>query len=99
MERLENIKLGAPGTLRLEDFARTHRLLAICLVCSHRDTIDPETLRRGFPDNMLIDRIKPQLRCRECGNRGKSMSLEYGRVTLPDNGRRWFTASQPAEKL
>jgi DNA-directed RNA polymerase subunit RPC12/RpoP len=63
---------------RLEDLRVFHLVRASCQACGHKAIIPNATLlqgRRGYTRLMSIER---QLRCRNCGARGKaSLGVEF----------------------
>ena len=63
---------------RLEDLRVFHLVRASCHACAHKTIIPNSTLLQGRPGYMRLMELERQLRCRNCGARGKaSLDVEF----------------------
>jgi hypothetical protein len=63
---------------RLEDLRVFHLVRASCHVCAHKAVIPHATLLRGRPGYTRLTSLERQLRCRNCGMRGRaSLEVEF----------------------
>jgi hypothetical protein len=61
--------------LRLEDLRVFHHVRASCHACGHKAIIPNAALLHGRPGYTRLADLEGQLRCRQCGARGRA-SLE-----------------------
>jgi hypothetical protein len=63
---------------RLEDLRAFHLVRASCHGCTHKAVIPHATLLQGRPGYTRLMSLERQLRCRNCGARGKaSVDVEF----------------------
>jgi DNA-directed RNA polymerase subunit RPC12/RpoP len=63
---------------RLEDLRVFHLVRASCHACAHKAIIPNATLQHGRPNYTRLISLERQLRCRNCGARGKaSLDVEF----------------------
>jgi hypothetical protein len=63
---------------RLEDLRTFHLVRASCHACGHKAIIPNATLLHGRPGYTRLMALERQLRCRNCGARGKaSLEVEF----------------------
>ena len=63
---------------RLEDLRAFHLVRAVCHACAHTAIIPNATLQQGRPNYTRLVSLEKQLRCRNCGARGKaSLDVEF----------------------
>jgi hypothetical protein len=63
---------------RLEDLRTFHLVRASCHACAHKAVIPHATLQQDQPNYMRLMSLERQLRCRNCGARGKaSLDVEF----------------------
>jgi len=68
---------------RLEDLRVFHLVRASYHACAHKTIIPNSTLRQGRPGYMRLMELERQLRCRNCGARGKPRSRwNFGHAIL-----------------
>jgi hypothetical protein len=60
---------------RLEDLRTFHLVRASCHACAHKAVIPQAALLQGRPGYTRMTSLERQLRCRNCGARGRA-SLE-----------------------
>ena len=60
---------------RLEDLRVFHLVMANCDACAHKALIPNAMLLQGRPGHRRLMALEKQLRCRQCGARGRA-SLE-----------------------
>jgi hypothetical protein len=60
---------------RLEDLRVFHLVRASCHACAHKAIVPNATLQQGRPGYTRLAALERQLRCRNCGVRGRA-SLE-----------------------
>ena len=65
---------------RLEDLRAFHLVRASCHACGHKAIVPNITLVQGRPGYTRLMELERQLRCRNCGARGKaSLDVEFRR--------------------
>jgi hypothetical protein len=63
---------------RLEDLRAFHLVRASCHACAHKAIIPNAMLRQGRSNYTRLVSLERQLRCRNCGVRGKaSLDVEF----------------------
>jgi hypothetical protein len=63
---------------RLEDLRIFHLVRAQCHACGHKAVIPNATLLQGRPGYTRLMALERQLRCRNCGVKGKaSLDVEF----------------------
>ena len=63
---------------RLEDLRAFHLVRAQCQACGHKAIIPNAALLAGRPGYTRLPSLERQLRCRQCGARGKaSLEMEF----------------------
>ena len=63
---------------RLEDLRLFHLVRASCHACGHKATIPNAALLQGRSGYTRLMSLERQLRCRQCGARGKaSLDVEF----------------------
>lgn len=63
---------------RLEDLRAFHLVRARCHACAHKVIIPNAALLEGRPGYTRLMALEPQLRCRNCGTRGKAaLEVEF----------------------
>ena len=63
---------------RLEDLRAFHLVRASCHACAHKAIIPNAMLLQGRPNYTRLVSLERQLRCRNCGVRGKaSLDVEF----------------------
>jgi hypothetical protein len=79
-ERQESTSPTVPAryAFRLEDLRAFHLVRASCHACAHKAIIPNAMLVEGRPNYTRLVSLERQLRCRNCGARGKaSLDVEF----------------------